>query len=667
MAGFIRFLDRRLAHAVVAAVLASVALTVAPPPPPADAAGNLVPPSTVGATASGSTTIVVTWSATPSTSSYRVLRSSVSGGPYTQLGTTSSLSFTDSGLAAATRYFYVVQSAYNKKLSAYSPEATAATPLPAPAGVRLNATESTMDVQWEPVPGAVRYDILRTGPYETETLIASTTATTYHDGTVVSGSYYGYRIRAMASNGATGSSSPFAAYAGPATTMVLNVWPPKAEPGQWVLVSAEVRNVDGSAPAGPVDFYLNGSWLDQVDLGGEGRAERVVQMGTASLTFTAQYQGYNGGAAPVAGASGSGPVGSVAYPAYGYVSLQPAQAHPVQGRAIAVTAGDLTGDGLNDVVVTTDQTVDQSYERGFEVFVQQPDHTLGAPQYHAMSPTGGGSTPTIADVNGDGHADLLITSGDGVDVYLQTAQGLAAPTPVSFGTSVTAARLLDLDRDGIPDLVVDGDAGTLVRYGTGAGNFEPPVNLFPYFGELVVADLAGDGRPDLAVLRDHVVSVLTQLAPRQFADPVGYEVPPDRWGPVGSFAAGDVTGDGHADIVIAVGSNTPTGRLEVLTRSADGNLGTWLVYSSYDNPTDVLLADMNGDGLLDVLSTHMGFPGVGMMLQRPDGWLGVQTIYHPYSASDYTRYGLAVGDITGDGRPDLLLADQWDGLVTRVQ
>jgi hypothetical protein len=543
-------------------------------------------------------------------------------------------------------------------------EASAVTQFSAPTGVRITATDSTIDVQWEAVPGAARYDILRAGPYETEHTIASTTAITYRDATVANGSYYGYRVRAVAPNGAIGDSYILSGYAGPATTMVFRVWPQKAEPGQWVLLSAEVRNADGSTPGGPVDFYLNGSWLQQVDVGGDGRAEYVLQMGTQSMTFMAQYQG---DALPAAGASGSGPVGSAAYPAYGSVPLRPAQAYAVAGRAIAVAAGDLTGDGLNDVVVSSDRSVDQSYERGFQVFVQQADHTLAAPQYHPMSPTGGSSTPTVADVNGDGRRDMLMTCGDGVDVYLQTAQGLAGPTPVSFGTDVTAARLLDLDGDGVPDLVVDGAAGTLVRYGTGGGAFGPPVNLFPYFGELVVADLAGDGRPDVAVLRDHVVSVLTQIAPRQFAQPVGYAVPPDRWGFIGSFAAGDVTGDGRADVVVSVGGNTPTGRLEVLTRGADGNLGTWLVYPSYDNPADVLLADMNGDGLLDVLTTHTGFPGVGLMLQRPDGWLGRQIIYQPYSAADYTRYGLATGDITGDGRPDLLLADQWSGLVTRAQ
>jgi FG-GAP-like repeat len=131
---------------------------------------------------------------------------------------------------------------------------------------------------------------------------------------------------------------------------------------------------------------------------------------------------------------------------------------------------------------------------------------------------------------------------------------------------------------------------------------------------------------------------------------------------VGSLAAGDVTGDGHADLVVTVGGNTPTGRLEVLTRRADSTLGTWLVYSSWDNPAGVLLADMNGDGLLDVLTTHTGHPGIGIM-----GWLGRQIIYSPYSASDYTRYGFAAHDITGDGRLDLLLADQWAGLVTRLQ
>jgi hypothetical protein len=447
--------------------------------------------------------------------------------------------------------------------------------------------------------------------------------------------------------------------------MDFKVYPPKAEPGQWVLLSAEVRNADGSRPTGPVDFYVNDSWPpQQVDLGGDGRAEYVVQMGAQSLTFKAQYQG---GVLPVTGASGSGPVTSTAYPAYGSLTLQPAQARAVGGQATALASGDLTGDGLNDVVVTSQRTVEQSYQIGFDLFVQQADHTLAAPQYHAMSPTGGGLAPTIADVDGDGRADLVMSGGDGVDVYLQTPQSLAAPTPVSFGTSVTAARVLDLDGDAVRDLVVDGAAGAMVRYGTGGGAFGGPVNLFPYYGEVVVADLAGDDRPDVAVLRDHTISVLTQLAPREFSTPFEYAVPPDPWEFIGSVAAGDVDGDGRADLVVSVGGNNPSGRLEILTRDAVGSLGTWQVYPSRDNPAGVLLADMNGDGLLDVFSTHTGFPGIGGMLQRPDGWLGGQIVYRPYSAADIGRYGFAAADITGDGRLDLLLADPWVGLVTRVQ
>nr|WP_239542757.1 VCBS repeat-containing protein [Micromonospora terminaliae] len=387
-------------------------------------------------------------------------------------------------------------------------------------------------------------------------------------------------------------------------------------------------------------------------------------MGAQSLTFSAQHQG---DVLPVTGASGSGPVTSTAHAAYGSLTLQPAQARAVTGQAIALAGGDLTGDGLNDVVVTSQRTVEQSYEVGFDLFVQQADHTLAAPRYHAISPSGGGLTPTIADVDGDSRADLVMTGGDGVDVYRQTPQGLAAPTPVSFGTSVTSARVLDLDGDGVRDLVVGGAAGAMVRYGTGGGAFGGPVSLFPQYGEVVVADLAGDDRPDVAVLRDHVISVLTQLTPREFSAPVEYAVPPDPWEFIGSFAAGDVNGDGRADLVVSVGGNSPSGRLEMLTRDAAGTLGTWRVYPSRDNPAGVLLADMNGDSLLDVLTTHTGFPGVGGILQRPDGWLGRQVIYQPYSAADISRYGFAAADITGDGRLDLLLADPWAGLVTRIQ
>ena len=656
-------LGRRRPGVLVAAMIICVTLTMVCSAP-ASAAGFLVAPSGVSARAFGPDTIVVSWNSTASTSYYRVLRGTTSGGPYTVVGTVPTPSFTDTGLTPATRYFYVVQSGYNKKLSAYSAEASAVTAFIPPAGVHVNATGSAMDVGWEAVPGATRYEVLRVAPYETWTAIGSTTATTYRDENVVSGSYYGYAVRAVAPNGVTGTSASVSGFAGPATSMDFRVYPPKAEPGQWVLLSAVVHTSDGSRPTGPVDFYLDGSWLTQTELGLGGRAEYVLRMGTRSLTFSAQYQG---DVLPVTGASGSGSVTSTYYPAYGSVPLQPPQVRAVGGEAAALVAGDLTGDGLTDVVVTSRRTVDQTYQLGFDVFVQQADHTLGAPQYHAMSPTAGGLTPAIGDVDGDGRADLVMGGRDGVDVYRQTAQGLAAPTPVSFGSSVIAPYVLDLDGDGIADLVANAAAGAMVRYGTGGGGFGGPVNLFPYYGEVVVADLAGDGRPDVAVLRDHVISVLTQLAPRQFSAPAGYAVPPDPWEFIGSFAAGDVTGDGRADLVVSVGGNTPSGRVEILTRDAGGALGTWQVYPSRDNPEGVLLADMNGDGLLDVLTTHSGYPGIGRILQRPDGWLGVQIIYQPYSAADIGRYGFAAADITGDGRLDLLLADPWAGLVTRVQ
>jgi hypothetical protein len=633
---------------------------------PAQAAGGfLVPPSNVTAQAFGATNIVVSWSSAASASFYRVSRSTASGGPYTEIVRTSESYYSDNGLLPATRYYYVVQSGSGKKLSAYSMQATAMTSFTAPTGVSMTATESTMGLGWVPVAGAVRYEILRSGPNEPQQTVGSTTITTYRDTGLVSGSYYGYAVRAVAANGATGQSASLSGYAGPATSIEFHVWPPKAEPGQWVLLSAEVHNADGSSPTGALDLFCNGAWLTQVYVGIGGRAEHMVQMGTQPLTFSAQYQGTT---LPLAGASGSHPAAATAFPAYGSLTLQPAQARPVEGRAIAVASGDLTGDGLNDVVVSSDRSIGQIYELGFQVFIQQPDHTLGPPQYRTVSATTGGSVPTVTDITGDGRADLLIGARNGVDVYAQTAQGLAAdPVSVPFDSPVTLPRLLDLDRDGVSDLVVDTSAGTLVRYGIGGGSFGDSVTLYPYYGELVVADLAGDTRPDVAVLRSHHVYLLTQVGPRQFTDPVGYPVPPSQSGFIGSFAGGDVTGDGRADLVVSVGGNIPTGRIEVLTHSADGALGTWQIYPSYDNPANMLLADMDGDGRLDVMTTHIGHPGVGLMLQRPDGWLGGQIIYSPYSAADFTPYGVAAADITGDGRLDLLLADQWAGLATRIQ
>ncbi|HXU46254.1 MAG TPA: proprotein convertase P-domain-containing protein, partial [Thermoanaerobaculia bacterium] len=86
------------------------------------------PPTGVTVTATGQTTATVSWTASAGATGYNVLRSTTSGGPYTQIGTSATTSFNDTGLTCNTPYFYVVQATNSPTCaSGNSAEGTATT------------------------------------------------------------------------------------------------------------------------------------------------------------------------------------------------------------------------------------------------------------------------------------------------------------------------------------------------------------------------------------------------------------------------------------------------------------------------------------------------------------------------------------------------------------
>lgn len=132
---------------------------------------------------------------------------------------------------------------------------------------------------------------------------------------------------------------------------------------------------------------------------------------------------------------------------------------------------------------------------------------------------------------------------------------------------------------------------------------------------------------------------------------------------MGAMAVGDVTGDGRADVIANVGGNSPDSRVHVLGQSS-GQLAAPVTYPVYDLPAPgpMALADIDGDGRLDLVIPHVGFGRLGVMLQRSDGRLGADQLFGIPDASNYDVRGLAVGDVNGDGRPDVVIANYNYGL-----
>jgi FG-GAP-like repeat len=86
-------------------------------------------------------------------------------------------------------------------------------------------------------------------------------------------------------------------------------------------------------------------------------------------------------------------------------------------------------------------------------------------------------------------------------------------------------------------------------------------------------------------------------------------------------------------------------------------------YPSYDIPEPVDVADLVLDGRADVVTLHGGWNDGGVYRGQAGGMLGAEELFPLPYASHYNPHGLAVGDINGDGTPDVVLADDNNGLV----
>ena len=188
------------------------------------------------------------------------------------------------------------------------------------------------------------------------------------------------------------------------------------------------------------------------------------------------------------------------------------------------------------------------------------------------------------------------------------------------------------------------------------------------YDDLEVADVSGDGRDDLIVMSGQGfspnISVLAQLPAGGFGTAAEYRVPGSGANSLThGIGVGDVNGDGRNDVVASYGGNQPSSSLAVFTQTAAGTLGAPVSYLSYDNPEPVDVADFDLDGKADVAMVHGGAIDVGIYRQQAGGSLAAEERYTIPSASHYNPHGLAVGDINGDGAPDVVVADDINGLV----
>jgi hypothetical protein len=196
-----------------------------------------------------------------------------------------------------------------------------------------------------------------------------------------------------------------------------------------------------------------------------------------------------------------------------------------------------------------------------------------------------------------------------------------------------------------------------------AGQFKTPVYYSaPGLPEAVVtADFNQDGNLDLAVAEFGNNRVLTLLGKGDGSFRKGPSFSISPYSPVG-LAVGDFDGDHTLDLAVVEYIGQANGRLGIFLGSGDGTFHGSAEYDVGFEPLSAAVADFNGDGHLDVAVTSEGVNGKGSVMVffgKGDGTFQKPTTYN---LSAYP-YSVAAGDLSGDGRPDLVVAEYQAGVA----
>jgi hypothetical protein len=321
-----------------------------------------------------------------------------------------------------------------------------------------------------------------------------------------------------------------------------------------------------------------------------------------------------------------------------------------------VTVGDLNGDGYPDLVVTNENG---QAAGTFSVFMNDGAGNLslkGTYQTDSNNP----DCIRLADVTGSGHLDAVVSSfgkddgtgnnvvGQNITVFQGNGDGTFNPSPIAtlapqIQFIPTAVAVADFNGDGkmdiaatVPGVPADSsqpqpNGSVYIFQGTGAGGFSSSFLQYDSGGALPVniqvADLNGDGKPDLVVAN---------------------------------------AGDPKTEF-----SNNSVGVL--LNVSSGGSLNFGVTNSLTANchgTFAVAVADFNLDGKQDIAAINYGsanplnptpFAFVSVYLGKGDGTFSVATpgTYDILANSAGGQY-LAVGDYDGNGTPDLITAGAYN-------
>ncbi len=354
--------------------------------------------------------------------------------------------------------------------------------------------------------------------------------------------------------------------------------------------------------------------------------------------------------------------------------FQPKKDYTTGDNPQFVAIGDLDGDGKSDLAIAnqTSNTV--------SLFLNTSIN--GVINLAAKIDIATGTTPrsiAIGDINGDGRVDLAITNqaSNTVSVLINTSSNgiISFASKVDFTTGIMPVSIAigDIDLDGKPDLIIANEGSNTVSILRNAGNggvtnFETkadyPTGANPY--GIVVGDINGDGLLDVAVtnFNDNTVSILGNTSVNgnlSFVAKLDFATGNSP----SSIAIGDLDGDSKPDLAIV---NSSSGSASVLRNTSNGsifNFATKVDFSSGLEPKSIAIGDINGDEKPDLVIGNVNAGTYILSVLRNTSAIGALSFLPNVDfATNDSPWSIAIADMDGDGKSDMVSANSNSNTVS---